>query len=145
MSVPNISTSSRWQSRRAYVSPGPTRDWSARVPALQGWGVEMLLDELVIPSHTPRVKFAISVPDEVFQAVEAQVQKMGISRSQFFADAARQYVEKFTLADRVAEINAVLDEAGYYGPDEEELAGFAAAFVRAMSDGGWEWEDDVDS
>jgi hypothetical protein len=107
--------------------------------------MEMLLDELVIPIHSRSVKFANSVPDDVFQAVEVQVQKMGISRSQFFADAARQYVEEFTLADRVAEINAVLDEAGYYGPDEEELAGFAAAFVRALSDGGWEWEDDVDS
>ena len=145
MSVPNTSTSSRWHSRRECVSPGPTRDWSARVPELQGWGMEMILDESVIPNHTQIVKFAISVPDDVFQAVEAQVQKMGISRSQFFADAAQQYVEKFTLADRVAEINTVLDEAGYYGSDEEELAGFAAAFVRAMSDGGWEWEDDVDS
>ena len=79
----------------------------------------MLLDESVIPSHTPRVKFAISVPDDVFQAVEAQVQKMGISRSQFFADAARQYVEEFALDDRVAEINAVL-EATDYDPSEDQ-------------------------
>ena len=138
MSVPNISTSSRWQSRRAYVSPDPTRDWSARVPALQGWGMEMLLDESVIPSHTPRVKFAISVPDDVFQAVEAQVQKMGISRSQFFADAARQYVEKFTLADRVAEINAVL-EANDYDPSEDQaVANYGMEYLRATAH---EWEE----
>ena len=107
--------------------------------------MDTLLDERVLPGNTPSVKFAISVPDDVFQAVEAQAQKMGISRSQFFADAARQYVERLTIPDRVAEINAILDETGYYGPDEAELAGFAAAFVRAMSDGGWEWEEDGDS
>ncbi|SRR6056297_3358219 len=107
--------------------------------------MDTLLDAMVIPSNTPKMKFAISVPDDVFQAVEAQAQKMGISRSQFFADAARQYVKELTLPDRVAEINAILDETGYYGPDEAELAGFAAAFVRAMSDGGWEWEEDGDS
>lgn len=91
------------------------------------------------------MKFAISVPDDVFESVEAQAQKMGISRSQFFADAAREYLRTASLNDRVAEINAILDEAGYYGPDEAELAGFAAAFARAMADGGWEWEDDADS
>ena len=107
--------------------------------------LDTILDDKVIPSNTRCMKFAISVPDDVFQAVEAQVEKMGISRSQFYADAARQYVEKLTLPDRVAEINAILDESGYYGPDEAELAGFAAAFVRAMSDGGWEWEEDGDS
>jgi predicted transcriptional regulator len=107
--------------------------------------MDTLLDEKVLPSNTHGMKFAISVPDDVFQAVEAQAQKMGISRSQFFADAARQYVKELTLPDRVAEINAILDETGYYGPDEAELAGFAAAFVRAMSDGGWEWEEDGDS
>jgi hypothetical protein len=98
------------------------------------------LDEKVIPSHTRSMKFAISVPDDVFQAVEAQVEKMGISRSQFYADAARQYVEKLTLPDRVAEINAILDEAGYDGSDDEELAQFGAAFLRATA-GDWVWDD----
>lgn len=99
-----------------------------------------LLDAKVIPSNTRNVKFAISVPDDVFQAVEAQAQKMGISRSQFFADAARQYVEKLTLPDRVAEINAILDEAGYHGSEDEELAHYGAVFLR-VSAGDWVWDD----
>ena len=102
--------------------------------------VDTTLDEKVIPSHTRSMKFAISVPDEVFQAVEAQAQKMGISRSQFFADAARQYVERLTLPDRVAEINAILDQAGYDGSDDEELAHYGAAFLRATA-GDWVWDD----
>jgi predicted transcriptional regulator len=98
------------------------------------------LDSVVIPGNTRSMKFAISVPDDVFQAVEAQAKRMGISRSQFFADAARQYVNELTLPDRVAEINAILDAAGYNGSDEEELAHFGAAFLRATA-GEWEWDD----
>lgn len=86
------------------------------------------------------MKFAISVPDDVFQAVEAQAGKLGISRSQFFADAARQYVEKLTLPDRVTEINAILDEAGYDGSDDDELAQYGAAFLRSTA-GDWVWDD----
>lgn len=138
MSVPNTSTSSRWHSRRACVSPGPTRNWSARVPQLQNWGMEMLLDESVIPSNTRSVKFAISVPDDVFQAVEAQVQKMGISRSQLFADAARQYVEKFTLADRVAEINAVIEATDYDPSEDQAVVNYGMEYLRATAH---EWEE----
>ena len=100
--------------------------------------MEMLLDESVIPSHTPSVKFAISVPDDVFQAVEAQVQKMGISRSQFFADAARQYVEKFTLADRVAEINAVLEATDYDPSEDQAVVNYGMEYLRATAH---EWEE----
>ncbi len=107
--------------------------------------LEAGIDQAVTPSNTRSMKFAISVPDELFAAVDAQVEKLGISRSQFFADAAKAYLEQLTLPERVAEINAILDEIGYDGPDEAELAGFAAAFARAMADGGWEWEEDADS
>ena len=100
--------------------------------------MEMLLDELVIPSHTQSVKFAISVPDDVFQAVEAQVQKMGISRSQLFADAARQYVEKFTLADRVAEINAVIEATDYDPSEDQAVANYGMEYLRATAQ---EWEE----
>lgn len=107
--------------------------------------MDALVDHQVIPGHTHCMKFAISVPDELFAAVDAQAEKMGITRSQFFADAAKAYLEQVTLPERVAEINAILDKAGYYGPDEAELTGFAAAFGRAMADGGWEWEEDADT
>ena len=84
------------------------------------------------------MKFAISVPDEVFQAVEAQVQKMGISRSQFFADAARQYVEKFTLADRVAEINAVLEATDYDPWEDQAVVNYGMEYLRTTAH---EWEE----
>lgn len=88
------------------------------------------------------MKFAISVPDEVFQAVEAQAQKMGISRSQFFADAARQYVNELTLPDRVAEINAILEATGYDPAEDQAMANYGAAFLRATAHEWQEGDDD---
>ena len=95
--------------------------------------MEMLLDESVIPSNTQIVKFAISVPDDVFQSVEAKLQKIGISRSQLFADAARQYVEKFTLADRVAEINAVLEATDYDPIEDQAVVNYGMEYLRATA------------
>ena len=103
--------------------------------------MDALVDDRVIPSHTHGVKFAISVPDELFAAVDARVEEMGISRSQFFADAAKAYLEQVALPERVAEINAILDEIGYYGPSDDELAGMQAAFRRTLSHPGMEWDD----
>lgn len=77
------------------------------------------LDQEVLPSHTRCMKFAISVPDEVFQAVEAQAQKMGISRSQFFADAARRYLEALSGADEIDEINDFVARFGDNTTDPE--------------------------
>ena len=103
--------------------------------------MDALVDDQVIPGHTRSMKFAISVPDELFAAVDAQVEKMGISRSQLFADAAKAYLEQLTLPERVAEINEILDEIGYYGPSDDELAGMQAAFRRTLSHPGMEWDD----
>ena len=99
--------------------------------------IDMLVDDPVIPGNTGAMKFAISVPDDLFAAVEAQAQKMGISRSQFFADAARQYVDKLTLTDRVAEINAILDQIGYDGSEDEAIARYGAAYLRSLPDEDW--------
>ena len=110
------------------------------MPELQDWDIEMLLDETVIPSHTRIVKLAISVPDDVFQAVEAQVQKMGFLDPSFFADAARQYVEKFTLADRVAEINAVLEATDYDPSEDQAVVNYGMEYLRATAHK-WEQSD----
>ena len=100
--------------------------------------MDTLLDETVLPSNTHIVKFAISVPDDVFQAVEAQAEKMGVSRSQFFADAARQYVKELTLPDRVAEINAILEATRYDPSEDQAIANYGVAFLRATAH---EWEE----
>ena len=46
----------------------------------------------VIPGYTASVKTAISVPDETFEQATRQAAELGISRSEFFARAARRYL-----------------------------------------------------
>lgn len=81
--------------------------------------LDTTLDAQVLPGNTHGMKFAISVPDDVFQAVEAQVQKMGISRSQFYADAARRYLEALSGADEIDEINDFVARFGDNTTDPE--------------------------
>lgn len=100
------------------------------------------LDEKVIPGNTRGMKFAISVPDDVFQAVEAQAEKMGISRSQFYADAARDYVDRLTHWERVAEINSILEAIGYDPAEDQAIANYGAAFLRATAHEWQEGDDD---
>ena len=104
--------------------------------------MDTLLDEKVLPSNTRGMKFAISVPDDVFQAVEAQAEKMGVSRSQFYADAARTYVDNLTHWERVAEINAILEATGYDPAEDQAIANYGAAFLRATAHEWQEGDDD---
>ena len=65
------------------------------------------------------MKVAISVPDELFAAVDAQVEKMGISRSQFFADAARRHLDALSRAAEIDEINGFVAQFGDNTTDPE--------------------------
>lgn len=76
-----------------------------------------MLDRVVLPSHTLPMKCAISVPDEVFAAVTAQVARLGISRSEFFAVAARRYLDLLALEEQAAAVDALLDTIGLTGPE----------------------------
>lgn len=99
---------------------------------------DVTLDSTVVPGHTRPMKCAISVPDEVFAAVDEQAARLGISRSEFFAEAASRFVHELTIDDRVAAINLVVDEFG----DEiaAEMAGVLEAGRRFLAT--VEWDDD---
>jgi metal-responsive CopG/Arc/MetJ family transcriptional regulator len=64
------------------------------------------------------VKTAISIPDETFERVEKQVADLGISRSEFFARAARRYLDELEGESITARINAAID-AGAVDEDLE--------------------------
>lgn len=69
------------------------------------------------------MKTAISVPDDVFARVDAAAREDGVSRSEFFANAARAFLEQRSqgmLERRIDHALASLDEP----PDDR-------AFVRA--------------
>jgi metal-responsive CopG/Arc/MetJ family transcriptional regulator len=64
------------------------------------------------------VKTAISIPDDTFERVEKSVAELGISRSEFFARAARKYLEELEAESITAQINAAID-AGAVDKDLE--------------------------
>lgn len=65
--------------------------------------------------YTRRMKTAVSIPDPLFESAERFARKRGLSRSQLYADALRDYLEEHR-ADGVTE---KLDEV--YGEELGDL------------------------
>jgi metal-responsive CopG/Arc/MetJ family transcriptional regulator len=80
------------------------------------------------------MKTAISVPDATFDDVSRAASRMGISRSEFFARAARRYLDELETATLRARIDEVLGSAT---PDDSNAA--AAAHGRAILRAGDDW------
>jgi predicted DNA-binding protein len=57
-----------------------------------------------------RMKTAISVPDETFQRVEQAAKRLGVSRSEFYARAARSWLDALEDEDTTEAINLAVDE-----------------------------------
>ncbi|MEQ8733685.1 MAG: hypothetical protein RIC29_02080 [Rhodospirillaceae bacterium] len=52
------------------------------------------------------MKTAISIPDEVFEAADRTAKKLGVSRSELYATAVHEFVERH----RVEDVTSKLDE-----------------------------------
>lgn len=76
----------------------------------------------VIPGYTEGVKTAISLPDDTYEQATRQAQALGISRSEFFARAARSYLDE--LASR--SLTQQIDEALRTADDDSNAAAAAA-------------------
>jgi metal-responsive CopG/Arc/MetJ family transcriptional regulator len=74
------------------------------------------------------MKTAISLPDELFEAVERIVRRTKRKRSEVYADALREYVARYSPDERTAAINAALAEAGDY-TEEIDFARAASRHV----------------
>jgi hypothetical protein len=66
----------------------------------------------VIPGYTRCVKTAISVPDDTFERASRQAVELGISRSEFFARAARRYLDELASGSLTEQVNDALLAAG---------------------------------
>jgi antitoxin MazE6 len=75
------------------------------------------------------VKTAISVPDETYAQVERSAERLGVTRSEFYARAARYYLEHLERQSLTDEINAALELAG----DDDSAATAVAAGRRRLS------------
>jgi metal-responsive CopG/Arc/MetJ family transcriptional regulator len=75
------------------------------------------------------MKTAISLPDETYEQATRQAAELGISRSEFFARAARSYLDQLAAHSLTAQINEVLRDAG-----DDSNAAAAAAGRRYLAD-----------
>lgn len=81
------------------------------------------------------MKTAISVPDEIFEQAARQAAKLGISRSEFFARAARRYLDELAAQSLTGQINQALRAAG----DDDSGAEAAAVGRRLLTAADDEW------
>src|SRR6266540_4311083 len=63
-------------------------------------------------SYTLGMKTAISLPDELFEAVERLVRRTRRHRSEVYADALREYVARHLPAEVTDALNAVVEQIG---------------------------------
>ncbi|SDM94307.1 ribbon-helix-helix protein, CopG family [Allokutzneria albata] len=74
------------------------------------------------------MKTAISIPDETFAEVERAAKCLGVTRSEFYARAARYYLEHLEQESLTNEIDAALEVIG----DEDDSAAAAAGAGRRV-------------
>ena len=82
---------------------------------------------MVIPGYTRAVKTAISLPDDTYEQATRRAAELGISRSEFFARAARRYLDELASQSLTQQINDALQDAA-----EDDSATAAAAAGRTF-------------
>jgi predicted DNA-binding protein len=55
------------------------------------------------------MKTAISVPNGVYEHVQSKSQELGMSRSQFFSEAAERYLRELEHDSLVSQVNEAVD------------------------------------
>lgn len=64
--------------------------------------------------YTRIMKTAISIPDEVFKEAERTAKRLGVSRSELYANAVRDYIERYrkeNVTEKLNEVYADLDSS----------------------------------
>jgi metal-responsive CopG/Arc/MetJ family transcriptional regulator len=80
------------------------------------------------------MKTAISLPDDTYEQASRQAAELGISRSEFFARAARRYLEELASRSFTEQINEAL-QAGCH--DDSNAAAAIAGRARLAGPDDW--------
>jgi metal-responsive CopG/Arc/MetJ family transcriptional regulator len=77
------------------------------------------------------VKTAISLPDDTYEQASRRAAELGISRSEFFARAARRYLDELASQSLTSQINEALQAS-----DDPNAAAAAAgrSYLAAQDD-----------
>jgi metal-responsive CopG/Arc/MetJ family transcriptional regulator len=81
------------------------------------------------------MKTAISVPDQIFEQATDQAAELGISRSEFFARAARRYLDELAAQSLTRQIDEALEAGG----DDDTGAAAVAAGHHMLAAGDDDW------
>ncbi len=73
---------------------------------------EGLFDKQLYHGHTGSMKTAVSLPDRLYEEAEKTAQAMGIPRSQLFAKALEEYIERHRRENITERLDRVYSEAG---------------------------------
>jgi len=82
------------------------------------------------------VKTAISIPDETFERASARARDLGMSRSEFFATAARHYLDELDAQSITVQIDTALARLG---AADQSGADAVAVGHRVLTDTDEEW------
>jgi hypothetical protein len=75
------------------------------------------------------MKTAISLPDDTFEQATRQAAELGISRSEFFARAARRYLDELAELSLTRQIDDALEGTG---PDDSAVVAVSAGRDRLV-------------
>jgi metal-responsive CopG/Arc/MetJ family transcriptional regulator len=78
------------------------------------------------------VKTAISVPDDTFTRAEQRARTLGITRSQFYTQAAQRYLEQLDAESLTRQIDAAIEMIG--AEESNRLASAAGRHVLEQAD-----------
>ena len=80
------------------------------------------------------MKTAISLPDDTFEQASQRAEELGISRSEFFARAARRYLDELSSRSLTRQIDEALAAAGH---DDSGAVAVAAGRRLLEGEDGW--------
>ena len=73
--------------------------------------VEEMAAAFIAEEMTPQpLKTAISIPDDVFEGAERTASALGLSRSELYATAVREFVERYRSADVTGRLDRIYGE-----------------------------------
>jgi metal-responsive CopG/Arc/MetJ family transcriptional regulator len=81
------------------------------------------------------MKTAISLPDETFERASRRAKELGMSRSEFFARAAANYLDELDSKSLTSQMDAALDLIG----ETDESTGLAVNAGRRVLGDSDEW------
>lgn len=79
------------------------------------------------------MKTAISLPDDTYEQATRRAAELGISRSEFFARAARRYLDELASQSLTRQINEALQTSG----DDSSAAAAAAGRNHLAAQDDW--------